>query len=59
MRKLDPDEFIQIHRGTLVNVGWVAETHRTAEGKQTVVLRDTKATELSVGRHYADNLKCL
>jgi two-component system LytT family response regulator len=59
VRKLDPDEFIQIHRGTLVNVGWVAETHRTAEGKQTVVLRDTKATELSVGRHYADNLKCL
>jgi two-component system LytT family response regulator len=57
-RKLDPAEFIRIHRSTLVNVSWIAEIQRHPyEGKTTVVLRDAKRTELTVSRMYADNLR--
>lgn len=57
-RKLDPAEFIRIHRSTLVNVSWIAEIQRHPyENKTTVVLRDAKRTELTVSRMYADNLR--
>jgi two-component system LytT family response regulator len=57
--KLNPREFIQIHRATLVNVAWIAETRRPTDGKHVVVLKDEDATELAVGRHFAANLKNL
>jgi two-component system LytT family response regulator len=59
VKKLNPREFIQIHRATLVNVSFIAETRRTPEGKILVVLKDERSTELTVGRNYAGNLKAL
>jgi two-component system LytT family response regulator len=59
VKKLSPREFIQIHRGTLVNVARIAETRRSSEGKVLVVLKDKNSTELTVGRNYAGNLKAL
>jgi two-component system LytT family response regulator len=58
-RKVDPNDFIRIHRSTLVNLSWIAEIRRAYDGKQTVVLKDAKNTELAVSRMYADNLKTL
>jgi two-component system LytT family response regulator len=57
--KLNPKDFIRIHRGTLVNVAWIAEIHRVFDGKLAVVLKDTKGTRLVASRSYADNLRNL
>ena len=50
--QLDPAEFWQVHRGTLVNVRKIAAAHHTALGKVTLSLRERKET-LSVSRSYA------
>lgn len=57
--KLNPKDFLRIHRSTLVNVSWIAEIQRSYDGKLKVVLRDAAATELWASRGYADNLKRL
>jgi two-component system LytT family response regulator len=57
--KLNPQDFIRIHRATLVNVSWIAEIRRAFDGKLTVVLKDAKATQLAVSRRYADGLRNL
>lgn len=58
-RKLDPREFVRIHRGTIVNAGWISEIRRNYDGRLHVVLRDGKDTELAASRTYADNLRNL
>ena len=50
--ELDPDEFWQIHRSTIVNVNRIAATTRDVMGKTTLKLKDSKA-ELQVSRAYA------
>jgi len=57
--RLNPKDFIRIHRSTLVNVAWIAEIQRSYDGKLKVVLKDAAATELWASRSYADNLKRL
>jgi two-component system LytT family response regulator len=56
-RKVNPKDFVRIHRSTLVNVSWIAEIRRAYDGKMTVLLKDTRGTELAVSRMYADNLR--
>jgi two-component system LytT family response regulator len=56
-RKLDPKDFIRIHRATLVNISWVAEIRRSYDNKTVVLLKDAKGKELQVSRMYADNLR--
>lgn len=55
-RKLDPRDFIRIHRATIVNVSWIAELRRSYDGRVAVLLADAKSTELAVSRHYQGNL---
>jgi DNA-binding LytR/AlgR family response regulator len=50
--QLDPAEFWQVHRGTVVNVRQIAAAHHTALGKVTLSLRERKET-LNVSRSYA------
>ena len=54
--ELDPDEFWQIHRSTIVNVNRIAATTRDAMGKTTLKLKDSKV-ELQVSRAYAHLFK--
>lgn len=54
-RKVNPNDFIRIHRSTLVNVAWIAEIRRSYDGL-TVLLNDVKGTELAVSRGFANNL---
>ncbi len=58
-RRLNPKDFIRIHRATIVNVVWISEIRRAFDGKLKVLLSDTKVTELLVSRLYADALKDL
>lgn len=58
-RKVDPKDFIRIHRSTLVNVASIAEIRRWHDGKLKVLLKDAAGTELVASRMYADNLRNL
>lgn len=58
-RKLNPKDFVRVHRSTLVNIAWIAEIRRSYDAKMTVLLKDAKATELAVSRMYADNLRAI
>jgi DNA-binding LytR/AlgR family response regulator len=54
--QLDPDDFWQIHRSTIVNVNRIVSTQRDAMGRTSVKLKDCK-TELPVSRAYAHLFK--
>ena len=54
--ELDPNEFWQIHRSTIVNVNRIAATTRDVMGKTLLRLKDSK-TELPVSRAYAHLFK--
>lgn len=58
-RKLNPTEFVRIHRSTLVNVAFIKEFQREHDGRGRVILRDAKATELHASRSYFGNLRTL
>jgi DNA-binding LytR/AlgR family response regulator len=54
--QLDPGEFWQIHRSTIINVSRVVSTQRDVMGRTQVKLRDCKV-ELPVSRAYAHLFK--
>jgi two-component system, LytTR family, response regulator len=56
-RRLDPARFFRIHRGTLVNVAWIAELHPDEDGRLLVGLKDPRRTELTVSRDRVRALK--
>jgi DNA-binding LytR/AlgR family response regulator len=56
LQQLDPQEFWQIHRGTVVRVAVIASASRDEAGKLTLSLRGHPA-KLSVSRLYADQFK--
>ncbi|MDR3714451.1 MAG: LytTR family DNA-binding domain-containing protein [Puia sp.] len=51
--KLNPRQFARIHRGTLINLGWIKEVALLTGGALNVRLRDAKETELTVARDRA------
>jgi DNA-binding LytR/AlgR family response regulator len=50
--QLDPDEFWQVHRGTLVNAEQIVSAHHDLLGKVTLNLRD-RSEKVAVSRSYA------
>jgi DNA-binding LytR/AlgR family response regulator len=56
-RRLDPAAFLRIHRGTLVNVRFIAEAHAGFAGGMAVRLRDAKRTSLQVSRDRVREVK--
>ena len=56
-QKLDPREFVRIHRSTLVNITWVKELDAWFGGKLLVRLKDGRNTELQVARERVAELK--
>lgn len=54
--QLDPNDFWQIHRSTIVNIHRVSATQRDVMGRTTVKLKDSK-TELPVSRAYTHLFK--
>ena len=55
--KLDPTKFLRIHRGTLLNLDYVAEIQPWPGGRLLVRLKDDKRTELEVARDRARALR--
>ncbi len=49
-KKLDPDQFLRIHRGTIVNIDRLKELHPYANGEYFALLGD--GTRLKVSRTY-------
>jgi two-component system LytT family response regulator len=55
--KLDSRRFVRIHRGAIVNTGFVQEVDSWVDGGVLVRLKDEKKTELSVARDRVRELK--
>jgi len=55
--RLDPHEFLRIHRSTIVNVRRIKELHPMFHGEYRVILKD--GTQLTSGRSYRENLQKL
>ena len=53
--KLDPEQFVRIHRSTIVNLDRARELRPWFNGQQVLVLKD--ATELQVGRRFRERLR--
>jgi two-component system LytT family response regulator len=52
--RVDPTQFVRVHRSALVRLDRIAEVHRTSLGRREVLLRD--GTRISAGRVYAKQL---
>jgi DNA-binding LytR/AlgR family response regulator len=50
--QLDPDQFWQVHRGTIVNAKQIVSAHHDLLGKVTLTLRD-RSDNVAVSRSYA------
>lgn len=48
--KLDPANFLRIHRGILLNMDWVRQANVSFAGKVTILLKDDRGTQLPVAR---------
>lgn len=55
--KLDPEQFVRIHRSAIVNLDRVKELQPWFHGEQLLVLHD--GTKLSVGRAFRNRLQAL
>jgi two-component system, LytTR family, response regulator len=55
--RLDPRQFVRIHRSAIVNLAWVGEVRPDLGGRLVVRLKDTGQTELQVARDRARALK--
>ena len=56
-RKLDPAQFVRIHRGTLVHLAWIREISALPGGSLNVRLRDSRQTDLTVARDRVREFK--
>ncbi|MDP2783995.1 MAG: LytTR family DNA-binding domain-containing protein [Sulfurimicrobium sp.] len=52
LAQLDPQQFWQVHRGTVVNVGQIVSAHHGLLGKVSLSLRD-RTEKVAVSRSYA------
>lgn len=55
--RLDPQTFLRIHRGTVVNLTWIKEVTSLPGGMLHVRLRDAKNSELTVARDRVREFK--
>lgn len=55
--RLDPRQFLRIHRATLVNVAYIAEVSPLPGGGLNLRLKDDARTDLTVSRDRARHLK--
>ncbi len=55
--KLNPNQFVRIHRSTIINIDRVKEMHPLFNGDQTVIMKSGK--KLTMTRNYREKLKSL
>jgi two-component system LytT family response regulator len=55
--RLDSNQFLRIHRSTIVNINRIKELHPMFHGEYRIILKD--GTQLTSGRGYRENLQKL
>ena len=55
-KKLDPRQFVRVHRAHLVAIDYIAEIRKTDMSRLNVVLRDKERTQILVSRNF---VKCV
>ena len=58
-KKLDPRQFVRIHRAHLVAIDYIAEIRKTDMSRLSVVLRDKDRTQLLVSRNFVKKVRNL
>ena len=58
-KKLDPRQFVRIHRAHLVAIDYIAEIRKTDMSRLNVVLRDKDRTQLLVSRNFVKKVRSL
>ena len=58
-KKLDPRQFVRIHRAHLVAIDYIAEIRKTDMSRLSVVLRDKDHTQLLVSRNFVKKVRSL
>ena len=56
-RRLDPANFLRIHRAALVNIDWIQEVNSWFAGKVILSLKDPQRTQIPVARDRVRALK--
>ena len=55
--RLDPNQFLRVHRSTIVNIKRIKELHPMFHGEYRIILTD--GAQLTSGRSYRENLRKL
>lgn len=58
-KKLDPSQFVRIHRAHLVAIDYIAEIRKSDMSRLVVVLRDKNRTQLLVSRNFVKTVRSL
>lgn len=58
-KKLDPRQFVRIHRAHLVAIDYIAEIRKSDMSRLNVVLRDKDHTKLLVSRNFVKRVRSL
>ncbi len=53
---LDPDDFVRVHRSAIVNVNFIDEIAKSADGSYEVRMKDSKKTTLPLSRRHRSRL---
>ena len=58
-KRLDPHQFVRVHRAHLVAIDYISEIRKTDSGRLCVVLRDKNKTQITVSRNFVKTVKSL
>ena len=58
-KRLDPHQFVRVHRAHLVAIDYISEIRKTDSGRLSVVLRDKNRTQITVSRNFVKTVKSL
>ena len=58
-KKLDPAQFVRIHRAHLVAIDYIAEIRKSDMSRLNVILRDKDRTQLLVSRNFVRRVRSL
>jgi two-component system LytT family response regulator len=58
-KRLDPRQFVRVHRAHLVAIDYIAEIRKNDAGRLCIVLRDKNRTQITVSRNFVKTVKSL
>ena len=58
-KKLDPRQFVRVHRAHLVAIDYIAEIRKSDMSRLNVILRDKERTQLLVSRNFVRRVRSL